>query len=257
MSYENILFETRDNIARITLNRPDKLNALSMHLLEEFHDALRIIARSPDTRALIITGAGRAFAAGLDLTAKRPEDPDALLRDYFTPSYALLKDLSIPTIAAVNGPSVGAAMSMALSCDIVVAAKSAYFLAAFVNIALVPDNGASWFLPHSIGYARAMGMLMLGERLPAEQAAEWGLVWKCVEDDQLAEVTDAMARKLAAGPSTTYAYIKRMVAKSITNDLPIQIGLENEYQRMLRGSPNVVEAITAFAEKRPPKFGVR
>src|SRR5207244_2377419 len=159
--------------------------------------------------------AGRAFSAGLDLTAPRPEDREAPMRDYFLPVCRQLKDLPVPSVAAVQGACVGAGMSLALNCDVVVAARSAYFMAAFVNIGLVPDTGASWLIPQALGAARATGMLLLGEKLPAPKAEEWGLIWKCVEDDQLAAEADAVAAKLAAGPSKTYDRIKRMVMQAM------------------------------------------
>jgi 2-(1,2-epoxy-1,2-dihydrophenyl)acetyl-CoA isomerase len=257
MAYQTLQLEIKERVATLTLNRPDKMNALSMEMLAELQDALKKVALAKDeARALVITGSGRGFCAGLDLTAPRPnpQDREAPMRDYFVPAYRLLKDLPIPTIAAVNGGCVGAGMSLALTCDIAIAARSAYFLAAFVNIGLVPDTGASWFVPQSLGTARAMGMLLLGEKLAAEKAEDWGLIWKCVDDDSLAAEAGAIAKKLANGPSKAYDLIKRMVLQATHGSYSDQLQLEAENQRLVRDSEDALEARKAFAEKRAPVF---
>jgi 2-(1,2-epoxy-1,2-dihydrophenyl)acetyl-CoA isomerase len=260
MQFETIKFEMKDGAARITLNRPDRLNALSYQLLTEFHQAMRIVAAAVPTRearALLLTGEGRGFCTGADLTSPRPNDPNdpkEALRDYFVPPVQLMKNLGIPTIAAVNGAAAGAGMSLALNCDIVIASRSAYFLSAFVNIGLVPDVGASWLLPRALGDARATGMMLLGERLSAEQAADWGLIWKCVEDDQLMAEGDAMLKKFAGGATMAYSRIKQLLRAAPQNTLPSQIQLENEFQAVLRNTEDVQEARKAFAEKRAPVF---
>lgn len=256
MNYDTITLDISGNLATLTLNRPEKLNAFNMQMLAELRAALKSIEVEKNARALLITGAGRGFCAGLDITAPRPNphDRDEAMRDFFLPAFTMLREFPYPVVAAVNGPSAGAGMSLALGCDIVVAAKSAYFQASFVNIALCPDTGASWHLPQSIGTARAMGVLLLGEKVPAPQAADWGLIWKCVDDEQLLPEATAIATKLANGPSKTYRLIKSMVPKGAVNTLTAQIELEVENQRLVRDSDDGIEARKAFAEKRPPQF---
>ena len=258
LNLEAIHYDVADAIGRITLNRPDRLNALTYSMIEELHQVFRRIAAGIDgVRVLVITGAGRGFSSGADVTAPRSEDPDnpkESLRDYYNPAFQLLKDLPVPTIAAVNGPCAGAGMSLALTCDIVIAARSAYFLAAFVNIALVPDAGASWLLPQRIGAAKAAAMMLLGERIPAEQAEQWGLIWRCVADDALAEEADRLARKLANGPTRTYALIKQLLRAAATHSLASQMHLESELQTLVKTTEDAAEARRAFGEKRPPAF---
>jgi 2-(1,2-epoxy-1,2-dihydrophenyl)acetyl-CoA isomerase len=258
MNFESIRYEVSEGIGRLTLNRPDRLNALTYPMLEELHQVFRRVAADTDgVRVLVLTGAGRAFCSGADVVTPRPEhadDPRESLRDYYNPAYQLLRNLPVPTIAAVNGPCAGAGMSLALTCDIAIAAQSAYFLAAFVNIALVPDAGASWLISHRIGHAKAAGMLLLGEKIPAPEAERWGLVWKCVPDDQLAATADAMAHKFASGPTRTYDYIKQLLRASGGNDLLQQMQMESDLQARVKTTDDASEARQAFAEKRPPRF---
>jgi 2-(1,2-epoxy-1,2-dihydrophenyl)acetyl-CoA isomerase len=258
MKLESIRYEVADGVGRITLNRPERLNALTYPLLEELHEVLRRIAAGQESvRAVVITGEGRGFSSGADLVTPRPADPENpkdSLRDYYNPAYQLLKNLPVPTIAAVNGPCAGAGMSLALTCDIVIAARSAYFLAAFVNIGLVPDAGASWLLPDRIGSTRATAMMMLGERIPAEQAESWGLIWKCVPDEALRAETDKLASKLATGPTKSYALIKQLVRAARHNSHADQMQLESDLQAQVKVTEDAAEARKAFAEKRPPAF---
>jgi len=258
MHYETITLRVADGIATIALNRPDALNALTLEALLELKSALKQVVASQETRCLVLTGTGRGFCTGVDLTAPRPglnpNDRDEFLRDYFVPPYGLLADLSIPTIAAVNGPCAGAGMSLALTCDIVVAAESAYFLQPFVNIGLVPDMGSSWLLPQALGRARAAGLMLLGERLPARTAADWGLIWKCVADDALGAEVQAIAAKFASGARTAQALIKQLLRHAPRNDLRSQMRLEVEYQGIATQTKDFAEAKRAFAEKRPPIF---
>lgn len=257
MDYRTITLNIENGVARLTLNRQDKMNALSAEMLSELKDALKKVSVARENaRVLLVGAAGRGFSAGLDLTAPRPdpEDREALLRDYFLPFYRMLKDLHVPTVAAVNGASIGAGMSLALTCDIVVAASSAYFLAAFTNIGVVPDTGASWLIPTALGVPRATGMLLLGEKLMASQAENWGLIWKCVDDDKLQEESIAIARKLAAGPSLAYDLTKRMTMTAVHSPYNDQLQLEVEYQRLVRDSADAAEARKAFMEKRSPVF---
>lgn len=258
MKFESICYEVGDAIGRLTLNRPDRLNAITYPMLEELHQVFRRVAADTDgVRALLISGAGRAFSSGADVVTPRPEHPDnpkESLRDYYNPAYQLLRSLPVPTIAAVNGPCAGAGMSLALTCDIAIAAQSAYFLAAFVNIALVPDAGASWLIPHRIGNAKAAGMMMLGEKIPAPEAERWGLIWKCVPDEELAATADTLARKFASGPTRTYDFIKQLLRASGGNDLLQQMQIESDLQAKIKNTEDAAEARIAFAEKRPPRF---
>ncbi|MCC6535739.1 MAG: enoyl-CoA hydratase/isomerase family protein [Burkholderiales bacterium] len=258
MNFDTIRYEISGGVGRITLHRPDRLNALTYALIEELQFVLRRIAAGKDgIRALVLTGAGRGFSSGADLVAARQVDPDSpkeSLRDYYNPTYQLLKNLPVPTIAAVNGPCAGAGMSLALCCDFVIAARCAYFLAAFVNVGLVPDAGSSWLLPRRIGAAKATAMMLLGERIPAEQAESWGLIWKCVDDEALTVEVDKVAQKLAAGPTRSYGLIKQLIRESDHNALASQMQLESELQTLARHTEDVAEAIKAFAEKRPPVY---
>lgn len=258
MKFDTLRYEVADGIGRVTLDRPDRLNALTYPMIEELHQVFRRVdAGLDEVRALVLTGAGRAFSSGADIVSPRPQDPDHpkdSLRDYYNPAYQLLQALPVPTVAAVNGPCAGAGMSLALSCDVVVAARSAYFLAAFVNIGLVPDAGASWLVPQRIGNARAAGMLLLGERIPAQDAADWGLIWKCVDDDALGAEVERIVRRFAAGPTRTYDCIKQLLRSAATSTAPVQMQLEAQLQGVVRATEDAAEARRAFAEKRPPVF---
>lgn len=258
MSFNTISYRLESGIAKVVLNRPNRLNALTVEMLEELNKVFRQIASGKDgARALLLTGAGKGFCSGADLLAPRPtdpEDPREILRDYYNPTYQILKNLGIPTIAAVNGPCVGAGMSLALSCDVVLAAKSAYFLAAFANIGLVPDAGASWLLPRLLGHARATGMMLLGDKIPAEQAEQWGLIWRSTGDEALLVESEKVAQKMAAGPTKAYGLIKQLIRMSDQNALPSQMQMENEFQGIARVTEDVAEARKAFSEKRPPLF---
>lgn len=258
MEFETIKYTVQDNAATITLNRPDQLNALTARMLEELHQALRLVAASRDTvRALMITGAGRGFCSGADLGAAYKVDdsnPKDMLRDLAIPVCTLLKNLGMPTVAAVNGPCAGVGMSIALDCDIVIAAESAFFLAAFVNVGRVPDGGASWTLTHTLGNARAMSMMMLGERLPAPQALDWGLIAKCVPDAELMPEAGKLLHKLANGPTLAYGFIRQLARAAMHNSFETQMQLECEFQMVARYSEDALEAGKAFAEKRPPVY---
>jgi 2-(1,2-epoxy-1,2-dihydrophenyl)acetyl-CoA isomerase len=258
MSFETVRLEIANGVATLALNRPDKLNALSLGLLKDLHAATKSVIGREDVRALVVTGTGRAFSSGADLVQSRdelnPNDGAEALRDYFNPTIGLFKELPIPTVAAVNGAAAGAGMSLALSCDIVVAARSSYFMAAFVNVALVPDTGASFILSNTLGHARATALMMLGERLPAEKAHEWGLIWSCVPDEELMSSATALAVRLAQGPTKTYGMIRRLMRDVATNSLLSQVNLETELQLTARASEDFTEAKTAFGEKRKPQF---
>ena len=257
--YDNILFTVEDGLATITLNRPDSLNALSAGMLSDTLSAIREIAKpSSDARGLMITGAGRAFCSGADLGVDAFGDADrdlgeALIQSYH-PILLEISALNIPVISVVNGVAAGAGMSIALSADIVIAAKSSYFLQAFVNIGLVPDAGSTYILPRLVGAARARALMMLGERLPAETAQEWGLIFEVVEDSKLGDRGIELATKLANGPTKTLGAIRQLAAQSLKNSYAEQLHLESQMQRDAGRSDDCVEGVMAFIQKRPAVF---
>jgi len=250
MPYETVLLDIKDEIAKLTLNRPDKLNSFNKQLLLDIHAAMREIIEDGTARALIVTGAG----LGARATEGNPKDPEQRMRDFWLPAFYMIREAKMPTIAAVNGVCAGAGVSMALSCDFTIAIRSSYFLQAFVNVGLVPDMGATWIFPHRLGDARAKQLLMLGEKLPAEKAEEWGLIYKVVDDDKLMDEAMSLAKKLATGPTKTYAMIRELLRVSWQNDLPTQVELERKTQSLVTQTADANEAITAFLEKRTPKF---
>ena len=260
MSYETILYETVDQVGVITLNRPDRLNAFTRQMHEDLRDAIGAASKDENVRCLMFTGAGRGFCAGADLadgassSGDGPPDLGISLEEQYNPLIKSLRDLNMPIVAAVNGPCAGAGMSLAMACDIILAARSASFLQAFCNIGLVPDAGSTWMLPRMIGRARAAGMALLGEKLPAETAADWGLVWKCVDDDALSEEAMAVASKLAAGPTKGLGLIRQALHKAWDNSLDSQLDLERDSQRELGSSHDFGEGVAAFLEKRAPNF---
>jgi len=259
MGFATILFETGDGVARLTLNRPDRLNSFNTEMHEEVASALATVESDAAIRALLITGAGRGFCAGQDLnlrdaTAGGKFDAGAAIDRYYNPLVRRLKALKKPVIAAVNGPAAGAGANLALACDIVIAARSASFLQAFCRIGLVPDTGGTWFLPRLAGSARAMGMMLLGEPVPAETAAQWGLIWKVVDDAVLMSEADALARKLAQGPTVGLGLIKQALNRSLESTLDAQLDTERDLQRVAAASADFREGVAAFLEKRPAKF---
>src|SRR5277367_3090216 len=204
MSFETILFETDGAIARLTLNRPDKLNSFNVQMHSEIKQALSRLSAS-DARVLVLTGAGRAFCAGQDLADRAPGsasfDAGESLDKNYNPLVLALHNLPMPVIAAVNGVAAGAGANIALACDLVIAARSASFVQAFSKLGLVPDSGGTWSLPRLVGNARALGLTLLGDKLPAEQAAAWGMIWQCVDDAEFPAAVEAMAQRLAAAPT--------------------------------------------------------
>jgi len=261
MAFETILLDVADGVALVTLNRPEKLNAFNEQLNTDLKAAIKQVAGDAAIRCLMFTGAGRGFCAGADLSmrAMTLTDDGALdlghsLRKNYHPMMLALAELEKPIVAAVNGPCAGAGMSLAIAADIVIAGKSASFLQAFCNIGLVPDAGSTWFLPRQIGRARAAGMALLGEKLPAETAAEWGLIWKCVDDDKLMAEAGAVARKLAAGPTKGLSLIRRALRQSWDNDFAQQLELEADLQRVAGRTSDFAEGVTAFMQKRPARF---
>ena len=259
MSYENILFELRDNIARLTLNRPDKLNSFTEAMHLEVREALNQV-KEGRARVLLITGAGRAFCAGQDLADRKtkPGENSLDLGDsidkYYAPMVRTLRSLPLPVVAAVNGVAAGAGVSLALACDLVIATKSASFIQSFAKLGLIPDTGGTFFLPRLVGTARALGLALLGDRLAAEQAAAWGLIWRCVEDEAFKDAIEELVNTLAIAPTKGLAYTKAAINSSIGLLLDKQLDLERDYMRELGNSNDFREGVTAFLEKRAPKF---
>lgn len=255
----DVLHEIRDGIARITLNRPDKLNSFTVALHGELRQAIER-TRAEGARVLILSGAGRAFCTGQDLAERiappgtPPPDLGHSIETWYKPLVLALRALPIPVIAAVNGAAAGAGANLALACDIVLAARSAVFIQAFSRLGLGPDCGGSYFLPRVAGTARAMGLMLTADKLSAEQAEQWGLIWKCVDDDRLMPETEALAARLVQGPPLAYAAIKRALYASSDNTLEQQLDLERDAQRALGRSEDYREGVTAFMEKRPPSF---
>ena len=255
----SVLLDLHDGVARLTLNRPERLNSISADMRNGLLQAIRRVGEE-GARALIFTGAGRAFCTGQDLAERiRPADappPDLgqSIEQFYNPLTLALRALPLPVIAAVNGAAAGAGASLALACDIVLAARSAVFIQAFCKVGLGPDAGASHFLPRLVGTARAMGLMLTGEPLPAEQAAQWGLIWQCVEDERLMPEAEALAARLARGAPLAHAAVKRTLYAAAQNSLEQQLDLERDSQRALGRSDDYREGIAAFMEKRAPVF---
>jgi 2-(1,2-epoxy-1,2-dihydrophenyl)acetyl-CoA isomerase len=259
---ETVNVRVTDGAATVELNRPEALNAWNAQFGADLLAALRAIAEDDAVRAVVITGAGRAFSSGADLkdisggetTPDGHPDVYKTLTERYHPIMHAIREMPKPVIAAVNGPAVGIGCSLALCCDLIVAAESAYFLLAFVNIGLVPDGGSSLFLPTRIGMARASELAMLGERLPAAKALEWGLINRVVEDRRLDDEAAALAARLAAGPTRSYAGTKRQLNNWLYQRMPEQLELEAQLQREMSGSADFVEGAMAFVQKRPARF---
>lgn len=256
-----LLIDITDGLATLTLNRPDRLNAFNGELLSDLLAAVRRLGDDPAVRAVMITGAGRGFCAGADLSdpSVLPQnggmlDLGALLEDKYNAIFFALRRMPKPVICAVNGPAAGAGMSLALAGDIVIAAHSAYFMQAFARLGLVPDMGSTWLLPRLVGRARAMGMVMLADKVEAERAADWGLIWQAVPDEGLMETATALARQMAAGPTVGLGKIKQAMEAAETADLVRQMQLEADLQREAGRTKDFIEGVTAFQQKREPKF---
>ncbi len=255
--FETIIFEADGPVARITLNRPDKLNAFNMQMHSELKDALDLVGK---VRAIILTGAGRGFCAGQDLNDRavvagdHPVDLGMTVETCWNPLIRKLVTLRQPVIARVNGVAAGAGANLALACDMVVAARSAKFIQSFSAIGLVPDSGGTWVLPRLVGQARAMGLALTGEPLPAETAEQWGLIWKCVDDEALDDEVDALAHRLAALPPLGLAAIKKMIRESWDHTLDQELNHQRDTMRRLGFTQDYREGVTAFLEKRRPSF---
>lgn len=263
MAYETILYAVTDGVARLTLNRPEKLNSFTVQMHEEVRDALDRAAADAEARCVLITGAGRGFCAGQDLSdrAVDPNDADAArpdlgesLEQRYNPLIRRIAKLEKPVICAVNGVAAGAGANVALACDIVLAARSAKFIQAFAKIGLVPDSGGTWSLPRLVGMARAKGLALLGEAIDAETAADWGLIWQALPDEDLMPEAEAIAARLAQGPTRGLGLIKTALARSLDNDLDAQLDLERDFQTEAGRTDDYREGVAAFLEKRKPAF---
>lgn len=260
MSFEHIIFSLENGIAKLTLNRPQQLNSFNEAMHKEVKQVLDEIQCNEQVRVLVLTGAGRGFCAGQDLSDRNvkasSEMPDLgySIEQFYNPLILQLQDLPIPTICAVNGVAAGAGANIPLACDIVIAAKSASFIQAFAKIGLIPDSGGTWILPRLIGLARAKALTLLGNKLSAEQAADWGLIWQCVDDDKLVEETDKLASHFAAQPTYGLALTKQALNVSFDNTLEQQLNIERDLQRLAGRSEDYKEGVAAFIEKRAPAF---
>jgi 2-(1,2-epoxy-1,2-dihydrophenyl)acetyl-CoA isomerase len=264
MNFTTVRLEYSGELAVLTLNQPDKRNGLSLALQREMHEAIKAVQADGRARALVLTGEGRAFCAGgaLDELEGKPQDEGSIgtrtakmMEELSNPLFLALQQIPMPTVCAMNGAAAGAGMSLALSADVVVAAESSFFLAPFLpRLGVVPDMGATWFLPHSIGRARSLGAMLLGDRIEARKAADWGLIWDCVPDAQLKTAALQIAERLARGPAHAALEARRAVDAALLQGLAAQLEYETGRQRELLDLPSFREGVRAFMEKREPVF---
>jgi 2-(1,2-epoxy-1,2-dihydrophenyl)acetyl-CoA isomerase len=260
MAFETILFRVEGGAARLTLNRPDRLNSFTVQMHEEIAAALEVVEADRSVRTLLITGAGRGFCAGQDLSDRAVSpggasvDLGLSVEKRYNPLIRRLTSLAMPVVAAVNGVAAGAGASLAFASDIVIAARSAKFIMSFANIGLVPDSGSSWALPRLAGQARALGLALTGDPLPAETAADWGLIWKCVDDEKLVEEAQALVMKFASAPTRGLAETKKLIRGAFARPLDGQLDLERDAMRELGRSEDYREGVDAFLSKRKPAF---
>lgn len=261
MKFTTIDLNIQGAVAKIVFNRPDKLNSLDSEMMLEIHQAVDSVQANKDVRVLVLTGNGRAFCAGQDLADPAMQIVDGKLPDIgdlverlFKPLVMKLQNLRVPTIAAVNGLAAGGGASIALACDIVLAAKSAYFLQAFSKIGLTPDTGSTWFLSHRVGTARAIGLAMLADKLPATKAAEWGLIWDVLEDNEFAAGIDSFAERIAAMPTKALVRTRNLIHAADSHTLEQQLSMEASSIREMGWSRDYQEGLRAFNEKRAPRF---
>lgn len=260
--YQNILFELNSGIARLTLNRPDKLNSFNVAMHEEVQAALAATAAAANSaaaRVLLLTGAGRAFSAGQDLGDRtvapgQAQDLGVSIERYYAPLVRRLRTLPLPVVCAVNGVAAGAGCNLALACDLVIAAESASFYQPFSKLGLVPDTGGTYFLPRLVGPARALGLALLSDKLPATQAAAWGLIWRAVPDAEFGAAVEALLQQLAQAPTRGLSATKQAIHAAGSNTLDQQLDLERDLQRTLGATADYREGVAAFLEKRPPRF---
>ena len=260
MTYENILLDISGGVARLTFNRPDKLNSFNTAMHEEVRDAVRRIASEASVRVMLLTGAGRGFCAGQDLGDRavapggEPVDLGATIEKYYAPLVLALRALPLPVVCAVNGVAAGAGVNLALGCDLVIAKKSASFIQSFARLGLIPDTGGTYFLPRLVGTARAMGLALLGDKLAAEQAEGWGLIWKCVPDEVFEAETEKLVQQLADAPTLGLARTKQAIYASANNTLEGQLQRERDGMRELGYSEDYREGVEAFIAKRAAVF---
>ena len=260
MSYSNIEFEISKGVAILKLNRPDSLNSFTVDMHAEVREVLEQAAADPAVRAVLLTGNGRAFCAGQDLNdravAPGDEMPDLgdSVGNYYNPLIRLLSGMEKPVICAVNGVAAGAGANIALACDIVIAARSASFIESFSKLGLIPDSGGTWILPRLVGMARARGIAMLGPKIKAEQAEVWGMIWQCVDDEELMSTALGLAEHMATQPTRGFAFTKQAFAASAANTLDEQLELEKELMRAAGKTHDYKEGVTAFLQKRTPEY---
>jgi len=262
MAETPVLAALESSVLTLTLNRPERLNAMNNALIEAMNANLARARQDPAIRAVLLTGTGRGFCAGADLVgggpidakASAPPDLGADMDRLFNPMIRTMRALPKPIVGAINGVAAGGGANLALACDIVLAARSARFDQAFVRISLMPDLGGTWFLPHTVGDARARGLAMLGNSLPAEEAERMGMIWQAVDDGALMAEATKLARRLAGGPTRSYAAIKQAINSASTNTLDQQLDLERDSQRELGRSADFKEGVAAFLAKRPAQF---
>lgn len=260
MDYQNIIAEEKNGVGYLTFNRPKALNSFNVDMHREVAEVLNLWSKNPDVRCVVISGEGRGFCAGQDL-GDRVVDPNAEAPDlgysietYYNPLIKTIVNMPKPVICAVNGVAAGAGANIALACDLVIAAKSANFVQAFCRLGLVPDSAGTWFLPRAVGHARAMGLTLLGDKLPAETAKEWGMIWDVVEDAELKAKVTELAERLAKQPTFGLSLIKKAIHQSSNNTFDEQMLLERDLQRIAGRSEDYREGVQAFMNKREPNF---
>lgn len=260
MDYQNIIAEEKNGVGYLTFNRPKALNSFNVDMHREVAEVLNQWTKNPDVRCVVISGEGRGFCAGQDL-GDRVVDPNAEAPDlgysietYYNPLIKTIVNMPKPVICAVNGVAAGAGANIALACDLVIAAKSANFVQAFCRLGLVPDSAGTWFLPRTVGHARAMGLALLGDKLPAETAKEWGMIWDVVEDAELKTKVTELAERLAKQPTFGLSLIKKAIHQSSNNTFDEQVLLERDLQRIAGRSEDYREGVQAFMNKREPNF---
>ncbi|GAM32367.1 putative enoyl-CoA hydratase II [Acinetobacter calcoaceticus] len=260
MDYQNIIAEEKNGVGYLTFNRPKALNSFNVDMHREVAEVLNLWSKNPDVRCVVISGEGRGFCAGQDL-GDRVVDPNAEAPDlgysietYYNPLIKTIVNMPKPVICAVNGVAAGAGANIALACDLVIAAKSANFVQAFCRLGLVPDSAGTWFLPRAVGHARAMGLTLLGDKLPAETAKEWGMIWDVVEDAELKTKVTELAERLAKQPTFGLSLIKKAIHQSSNNTFDEQMLLERDLQRIAGRSEDYREGVQAFMNKREPNF---
>ncbi len=260
MDYQNIIAEEKNGVGYLTFNRPKALNSFNVDMHREVAEVLNQWTKNPDVRCVVISGEGRGFCAGQDL-GDRVVDPNAEAPDlgysietYYNPLIKMIVNMPKPVICAVNGVAAGAGANIALACDLVIAAKSANFVQAFCRLGLVPDSAGTWFLPRAVGHARAMGLALLGDKLPAETAKEWGMIWDVVEDAELKAKVTELAERLAKQPTFGLSLIKKAIHQSSNNTFDEHMLLERDLQRIAGRSEDYREGVQAFMNKREPNF---